>query len=84
MKRAIVLAVFCAGLVGIAMMNGGSSVARVATNPAVSAVDAKKKPIPDLSWLVGGVGLCLVLLGAAASVRWQRRSLAAAQGDGRS
>jgi hypothetical protein len=36
------------------------------------------------SWLVGGVGLCLVLLGAAASVLWQRRSLAAAQGDGRS
>ena len=39
---------------------------------------------PAGSWLVGGVGLCLVLLGAAASVRWQRRSLAAAQGDGRS
>jgi hypothetical protein len=55
MKRAIVLAVFCVGLVGIAMMNNVRSVARGATNGGVSAVDAKAKPISDLSWLVGGV-----------------------------
>jgi hypothetical protein len=55
MKRAIVLVVFCFGLVGIAMMNNARGVARGAVHGGVSAVDAKKKPILDLSWLVGGV-----------------------------
>ncbi len=54
MKRAIVLAVFCLVLAGIAMMNN-ARVARGAAHGSVSAVDAKKKPISDLSWLVGGV-----------------------------
>jgi hypothetical protein len=55
MKRTIVLAVFFAGLVGIAMMNNARVVARSLGHADDSAVDAKKKPISDLSWLVGGV-----------------------------
>jgi hypothetical protein len=59
MKRAIVLAVFCLGLVGIAMLNSARGVARPAAggvaNRGFSGVDAKAKPISDLSWLVGGV-----------------------------
>ena len=55
MKRAIVLAVFCMGLIGIAMIDSKSGIARGASTGVVSAVDAKKKPISDLSWLVGGV-----------------------------
>src|SRR5215475_13255318 len=55
MKRAIVLAVFVLGLVGIAMMKSETGVARVASAHGERAVDAKKKPISDLSWLVGGV-----------------------------
>ena len=55
MKRAIVLAVFCLGLVGIAMLNNARGVARTAAPGVSSAVDAKAKPISDLSWLVGGV-----------------------------
>ena len=55
MKRAIVLAVFCLGLVGIAMMNNARGVARSVATGGASAVDAKKKPISDLAWLVGGV-----------------------------
>ena len=59
MKRAIVVAVFCLGLVGIAVMNNARWVAggvvRDAAHAGAAAVDAKKKPISDLSWLVGGV-----------------------------
>jgi hypothetical protein len=55
MKRAIVLAVFCVGLVGIVLMNNARGVARSTAHGGDSAVDAKKKPISDLSWLVGGV-----------------------------
>jgi len=55
MKRAIVLVVFCVGLVGIALMNNARGVARTAPAGGESAVDAKSKPISDLSWLVGGV-----------------------------
>jgi hypothetical protein len=55
MKRAIVLAVFCVGLVGIVLIGSESGFARGTANSGTSAVDAKKKPISDLSWLVGGV-----------------------------
>ncbi|HXM15785.1 MAG TPA: hypothetical protein VN933_11130 [Candidatus Eremiobacteraceae bacterium] len=55
MKRAIVLAVFCLGLVGIAMMNNARGVARSAGTGGTSAVDAKTTPISNLAWLVGGV-----------------------------
>jgi hypothetical protein len=60
MKRAIVLAVFCVGLVGIALMNNARGVARGSAHGGDSdvraeGVDAKKKPISELSWLVGGV-----------------------------
>jgi hypothetical protein len=55
MKRAIVLAVFCLALVGIAMMNNARGVARTTVTGGSSAVDAKAKPISDLAWLVGGV-----------------------------
>jgi len=55
MKRAIVLAVFCVGLVGIATMRSEPGVARITANGGVSAADAKAKPISDLAWLVGGV-----------------------------
>jgi hypothetical protein len=55
MKRAIVLAVFCVGLIGIATMKSETGVARGAANVGASGVDAKAKPISDLSWLVGGV-----------------------------
>jgi hypothetical protein len=55
MKRAIVLAVLCLGLIGTAMMNNARGVARSAAIGGASAVDAKKKPIADLAWLVGGV-----------------------------
>src|SRR6202042_772876 len=55
MKRAIVLAVFCLGLVGIAMMNNARGAAHSAATSDAAAVYAKKKPISDLSWLVGGV-----------------------------
>src|ERR1700744_2026736 len=55
MKRAIVLAVFCFGVVGIAMIKSEPGVARVSAAHSERAVDAKKKPIADLSWLVGGV-----------------------------
>jgi hypothetical protein len=55
MKRAIVLAVFCVGLVGIAMMKSESGIARVTTTGGVRSADAKAKPISDLAWLVGGV-----------------------------
>jgi hypothetical protein len=55
MKRAIVLAVFFAGLVGIAMMNGAMGAARVSGEHAERATEAKLKPVSDLSWLVGGV-----------------------------
>jgi hypothetical protein len=55
MKRAIVLAVLCVGLIGIAMMKSETGVARGVANVGVSGVDAKTKPISDLSWLVGGV-----------------------------
>jgi hypothetical protein len=55
MKRAIVLAVFLVGIVGIAVMNNARGVARDVAGAGDSAVDAKKKPISDLSWLVGGV-----------------------------
>ena len=55
MKRAIVLVVFCVGLVGIALMNNARGVGRNVGNAGDSAVDAKKKAISELSWLVGGV-----------------------------
>jgi hypothetical protein len=55
MKRAIVLAVFLVGLIGIAMMNNARGVARDVAHAGDSEVDAKKKPISDLAWLVGGV-----------------------------
>jgi hypothetical protein len=55
MKRAIVLAVFCFALVGIALLNNARGVAHGAAHGGDAAVDAKKKPIADLSWLVGGV-----------------------------
>lgn len=55
MKRAIVLTVFFVGLIGIEVMNNARGVARNAGHATDSAVDAKKKPISDLSWLVGGV-----------------------------
>jgi hypothetical protein len=55
MKRAIVLAVFCLGSVGVAMMKSEPGIARVAAAHGELGVDAKKKPIADLSWLVGGV-----------------------------
>src|ERR1700721_310290 len=55
MKRAIVLAGFFFGLIGIAMMNNARGGARYGAHPGYSGVDAKKKPISDLSWLVGGV-----------------------------
>ena len=54
MKRAIVLAVFCVGLVGIAMKSE-TGMARGTANRAQRAADAKAKPISDLAWLVGGV-----------------------------
>ena len=46
---------FVLGLVGIAMMNNARGVARTAAHGERSAVDAKKKAISDLAWLVGGV-----------------------------
>jgi hypothetical protein len=55
MKRAIVLVVFCVGLVGIALMNNARGVGRNVGHAGDSAVDAKKKAISELSWLVGGV-----------------------------
>ncbi len=55
MKRAIVLVVFCVGLVGIALMNNALGVAHGVAHGSDLSVDAKKKPISDLSWLVGGV-----------------------------
>jgi hypothetical protein len=55
MKRAIVLAVFCVGLAGIALMNNTRGLARSVAHGSDLSVDAKKKPISDLSWLVGGV-----------------------------
>jgi len=55
MKRTIVLAVFCFGLVGIAIVKGEPGVARVAATHGEWPVDAKAKPISDLAWLVGGV-----------------------------
>ncbi|MBV9888142.1 MAG: hypothetical protein JO119_16485 [Acidobacteria bacterium] len=55
MKRAILLGVFCFGLIGIVMMTSEPGIARVPAAHGERAVDAKKKPISDLSWLVGGV-----------------------------
>jgi hypothetical protein len=55
MKRAIVLAILCLGLFGIAVTNNARGVAHGAVNGAVATADAKAKPISDLSWLVGGV-----------------------------
>ena len=55
MKRAMVLVVFCVGLVGIATMNTAQGVVSSAPYRGVTGGDAKKKPISDLAWLVGGV-----------------------------
>jgi hypothetical protein len=55
MKRAIVLAVFCLGLVGIAMMNDARGFVRSVPAGGALAVDPKAKPISNLAWLVGGV-----------------------------
>ena len=55
MKRTIVLAVaFWVGLAGIAVMSNARGAAG-GSGSGVAEVDAKKKPISDLSWLVGGV-----------------------------
>jgi hypothetical protein len=55
MKRAIVLALFCVGLVGITFMDSQLGVARATASLSERAVDAKTKPISNLSWLIGGV-----------------------------
>ena len=54
MKRAIVLAVFCLGLVCIVVINGRSGAAQVAID-GYRASDLKENPVCKLAWLVGGV-----------------------------
>jgi hypothetical protein len=53
MKRAIVLAVFFVGLVGIAVMNDQAGVAQAIDRGG--AADRNGSPVCQLGWLVGGV-----------------------------